>query len=660
MTAKDLKVQKVQDEQHKVLLKDTSRVIWFRLVIFFLLLLPLPSLMVHGAEWAGKKQAKRIREDVAQLAVGSSDVIRTFGGKRVLCEKYVVNRGDSVWKILHERVNGSVNQLIHWSKVMQEFNPEIVDPNIIYPGQRLLVPLGFLSQARSETVIPPGERRTKIYVVKPGDTLSTILLHRFNFPFHLVFNEAINAVKSLNPQIKDFDAIRPGQRLVIPLSLYTESIELAGATAPEEIGPSTAAQLQPLAPSAAEELSDKKKFEHPPSSKELTTSVRVSNERRVSSPIKEESIGVSPVTEITSHPEPDEKRIQVLGDAVVATVIGLGGKGDNRGIYFLPLQDQGQISFKLDHFPLLEFPSGERIFLDLNDRLPSSLEKAIRTDYQGLYGVVKVKKSDNFRSIWQRVIGQLTQMDLWNDSNPLLVHDPLEISVRGDWVLTYGQGRRIFVINLLRGAGERTDPALQTYLNDLGIRVVDVRLRGVQQRAFVTAPLNRRALNKIRKPVVSRSSSTPDLVEAFLEVLGQDYKRDASVPLDSGVQSGVTLSVMAGFYFQRNGNFHLIDFHRLSPPIISLLREWHLRVLVIDPTSTSDQVFKAMIEHLKFSTNSSYSFSVSAREPERNILVRCPGDLIKDGSHSYLLTPISFPDSLTDFLYRNGVRVLSY
>ena len=160
--------------------------------------------------------------------------------------------------------------------------------------------------------------------------------------------------------------------------------------------------------------------------------------------------------------------------------------------------------------------------------------------------------------------------------------------------------------------------------------------------------------------MVCRSSSPPDLVEAFLEVLGQEYKRDASVPLDSGANRGITLSVMAGFYFQRDGDYHLIDFHRLSPSIISLLKEWHLRVLVIDPRSTTDQVFKAMIEHLKLNVSNSYTFSVSAREPERNILVRCPGNLVTDGSQSYLLTPVSFPHSLTEFLYRNGVRVLSY
>jgi LysM repeat protein len=652
--------QKVKDLQHKVLTKETARVTCLRRVIVPLLVVLLPSLVVYGAGWAGKKQVKRNREDFPQLAVGSSDVIKTYRGKPVLCEKYVVNRGDSVWKILRQRIDGTLGQMKHWSNVMQEFNPEIVDPNIIYPGQHLLVPLGFLSQARAETVLPPGEGKTRIYVVEPGDTLSTILRYRFNIPFRLVFNEAINEVKSLNPHVKDFDAITPGQRIVIPLSLSTGSADLAGTRVPGETGTSAAAQLQAPAPPATNELSDGQEFEPSPRSNEPTTTVQASNQRPVSSAVAEESIAASPVVANPSHPGPGEKRLQVLGESVGATVIGLGGKADNKGSYFLPLPNQGQISFKLEHFPLLEFPSGERIFLDLGDRLPSSLEEAIRANYKGLYEVVKVKESDNFASIWQRVIAQLTQMNLWNDSDPFLVHNPLEIFVRGDWVLTYGQRPQVFVINLLRSPEERTDPALQAYLSDEGIRVVDVQLREEQQLPFVSAPLNRRAFNKIRKPVVCRSSSPPDLVEAFLEVLGQEYKRDASVPLDSGANRGITLSVMAGFYFQRDGDYHLIDFHRLSPSIISLLKEWHLRVLVIDPRSTTDQVFKAMIEHLKLNVSNSYTFSVSAREPERNILVRCPGNLVTDGSQSYLLTPVSFPHSLTEFLYRNGVRVLSY
>ncbi len=644
--------------------KDTLRVIWYRKVIFPLLPVLFTSLIVHGAETARNARARVPRKDAAQLAVGRSDVIRTFKGKQVLCEKYLVEKGDSVWQILHQRINGSVSQIIHWSKVLHEFNPEIVDPNVIYPGQSLLVPLGFLSQAEADTQIGPRERRTKIYVVMPGDTLSGILRYRFHFPVHLVFNEAINEVKSLNPQIKDFKRIRPGQHLIIPLSMATTSAELNRSAAAEEVTATTIDQSKSMAPLATEQPNGKQGFERSPSSAELITSVRISNEKRASSAVQEESTKSFPMTRILSHLEPNEKRIQVLAEAITATVTALGGQCFNKGVYSLPLKGQGEIILNSNRFPMLKLPTGESIFLDLNDRLPDNLEKAVQAIWDGRYHFINVRETDNFRSILQRVIEKTTMMEIRAVNDPLFIHEPLNVSIRGDWILTYSKPplleRKIIVVNLLKNEQERTDPALQTYLDGLGIKVVDVQLRGQLEPARIFVPVVEKAFKNTGKPVVPRSRSAPDAVEAFLKLLGQEHNRDASVRLDSEDHRGIRVTVKAGFYFQRNGNFHLIDFHQLSPPIINLLREWRLRVLVVDPGFSSAQVFKAMMDHMNFDTNSSYSFFVSSREPKRNIHLGFPGDLIKDVSGSYFLTPMSSPPSLTEFLHRNGVRVLSY
>jgi len=189
---------------------------------------------------------------------------------------------------------------------------------------------------------------------------------------------------------------------------------------------------------------------------------------------------------------------------------------------------------------------------------------------------------------------------------------------------------------------------------------VDVQLRGQLEPARIFVPVVEKAFKNATKPVVTRSRSAPDAVEAFLKLLGQEYNRDVHVRIDTEVHKGFTVTVIAGFYFQRNGNFHLIDFRRLSPSILNFLEKSRFKVLVVDPDWKANQVFIAMMKHMSLNANSSYNLSVSTREPMRNIQLSIPGDLIRDGKRGYLLTSLPVPASLRDFLSRKGVRVLSY
>ncbi|MDA8335822.1 MAG: LysM domain-containing protein [Peptococcaceae bacterium] len=76
-------------------------------------------------------------------------------------------------------------------------NPQIKDPNTIYPGQTVYVPAGGGHHA------PPSH----FYVVQKGDTMSSIA-DRYGL--------SVDALIKANPQIKDPDTIYPGQVIYIP------------------------------------------------------------------------------------------------------------------------------------------------------------------------------------------------------------------------------------------------------------------------------------------------------------------------------------------------------------------------------------------------------------------------------------------------------------
>ncbi|MBE3580967.1 MAG: LysM peptidoglycan-binding domain-containing protein [Thermoanaerobacteraceae bacterium] len=103
---------------------------------------------------------------------------------------YIVQSGDTMFNIA-ARFGISLDDLI-------EANPHIADPDLIFPGQILCVPL------KDRKACPHGF----IYVVRPGDTLFEIARR---------FGVSVERIVAANLQITDPNVIFPGQRICIPL-----------------------------------------------------------------------------------------------------------------------------------------------------------------------------------------------------------------------------------------------------------------------------------------------------------------------------------------------------------------------------------------------------------------------------------------------------------
>lgn len=635
--------------------------------ICFVVLALVVVFFVQGPELVHNAKARSTGEDTTETGSLCVDIIRTFKSAQVLCEKYIVRKGDSIWKVLLDRFQGPISQIRYWSKALQSFNPEVSDLNRIYPGQELLVPVGFLAATQAQEQVKAAEPQTRIYEVKAGETVTGILRHRFHFPEHLVFNEALNQLKQLNPQLKDLNQIRPGQRLIIPSSGSVGSLPAVDPGAVREAAATGALSPEFEQPPAfaVEEFEGEQVSRRASGTGEVIIDAQRSPEARDGTEVEEGTSDHAHETGRSSGIMAEERRFQASTDAVMAVVVALGGRVQNSGLHFLPLDGQVQITLESNSVPVLEFPGGERILLDLSDRIPASLEEAIGANWGRRYRVVRPREISDFHSLWQRMIEQLAHMNLWTHGNPLLVHEPLEIAIRGDWVLIASgpehRGRKVFVINVLKGDEERTDPALQTYLDGLGIRVIDVQMRGELERALVSAPLNERA-SAINHPVlvVRSSRSAQEGVAKFLDLLGQKYQRDVKVSLHPQHQEDVSVTVKAGFYFQRRGNVHMVDFGSLAPPMLRFLQEQGVKVLVVDHRWSSVELFRAMMEHLNLNAESSYDFFVSTREPMRNIWLSLAGYLIRENDQSYLITSVPVKTSLAEFLNRKGIRVLSY
>lgn len=115
---------------------------------------------------------------------------------------YIVMRGDTL-KALANRFGTTMDVLL-------SLNRDITNANVIYEGQRMVVPSG----SGVPTTPPPASGQ--VYTVQKGDTLRKIADR---------FNTTVDAILRVNPQIGNPNLIYTGQVINLPAGLSTYIVQ---------------------------------------------------------------------------------------------------------------------------------------------------------------------------------------------------------------------------------------------------------------------------------------------------------------------------------------------------------------------------------------------------------------------------------------------------
>jgi LysM repeat protein len=121
-------------------------------------------------------------------------------------DTYLVVRGDTL-KSLANRFGTSVDTLL-------SLNKSITNVNLIYEGQRLVVPSGRGVPVPPPTNPPPANGQ--LYYAQSGDTLRKIAAK---------FNTSVDAILRVNPQITNPNVIYVGQAISIPAGVSTYAVQ---------------------------------------------------------------------------------------------------------------------------------------------------------------------------------------------------------------------------------------------------------------------------------------------------------------------------------------------------------------------------------------------------------------------------------------------------
>ncbi len=152
----------------------------------FVTQMTVPTYAAIGSQWA--VQASVPNQNISDVS-GIFQVTGIPNTGNVI--SYTVQRGDTLREIAN-RYGTTVNAIL-------AYNPQITNPNLIYPGQVLAVPVG-------NTGGIPNTGSTVTYTVQRGDTLREIAN---------LYGTTVNSILALNPQITNANLIYPGQVLTI-------------------------------------------------------------------------------------------------------------------------------------------------------------------------------------------------------------------------------------------------------------------------------------------------------------------------------------------------------------------------------------------------------------------------------------------------------------
>jgi len=162
------------------------------------------------------------REDTAYISFERAGVSRHH------TDPYIVKKDEHLFEIIRKKYNVSARDIYRILELVKSVNPQLKNMNVIYPGQKLLLPRKRSSSVASAERPLSGKPSAKKddsgvmkYVVRRGDQISEII-HGFGNSYGEIY-KVLRLVKRLNPEVKNFDRIYPGQTLIFPSATRKEA-----------------------------------------------------------------------------------------------------------------------------------------------------------------------------------------------------------------------------------------------------------------------------------------------------------------------------------------------------------------------------------------------------------------------------------------------------
>ncbi len=468
-----------------------------------------------------------------------------------------------------------------------------------------------------ETVDLPVER----YVLLPGKHLANILRDKYNIPDHLIFNEYLNLIKEINPDVKDLNNIEDNKILLIPLNLppknkkYRILIKESG----EIVRDTPEIKVQKKLPTPAISKPEKK----------LTV----------------ENVNLNRILKYGLTPLIDES----------------GGTLQLEGTHDFPDFEGSQLSLDTAAYPIIKFENNATIIVDYQSRLPVEIKEVIQSNWDN-YKIFPSGKGQELESVLDQLIKEMSFYKVVKQGEPLIRGHDVLVKTMGDW-LVYPDisTNKVLVINVIHTPEQKALTPIRNYLEGLAVKLVDIDIFEESEEDILSTGQDSEEVTA--SPEISKIDFTDKLafIDTLLELAGQDCSQNMPISVYSRENSGLALNVTIDRTFVKNGKKHLIYLKNKSPKLLGILKKQGFPLLKLTADQDSVTTIKKLFDFLKVSYQSPIiSFSASKSDKESNIWINIPGLFFETEGEKFLLTHIRLHPALISFLEEKGVQPTIY
>ena len=558
---------------------------------------------------------------VASAVLYKRYIVRQDGGVDILCDPYVVQNNDYVFKLFRQRGEIAEKDFPEFLEIFKRLNPQVPNVNQILPGQHIYIPLKklardtLLDQASGVVTIPFVtisnlyefiKNYSNQHTVQNGEFISRLIAQKFGNYGTSSYEQGAALFKILNPTLKDPNRIFPGQRILLPdpslrnqpwySSLFDSSGRLSADFQYRTTTEPAPATPQPL---VAKDTDEK------PSS-------------------------------------PFNKVAQILN-----------GKLLQRGVYYFPRKGAADFKLDLSRSPIIELKEGIRI-LFLKDQMVTADLNLIESFWKNK-DLIPVSSQGSMEEIFDSVFGKMEQ----NPKKQVSFTDRgLEVDVQARWILARpdqdNKGTRYICINLIEHPNERTPDSVSGYLEKKGIIVEDIlhqnptdgdTLQGFQEEnsAEDIIPIN--ALNP------------KAFVKNLLMALGARYVENVKITFP---YVGIQVEATANLISTHHGKDLFVDFEDLYGDAIRTIEKTGVTIIQIKKQNSLRQIIEKLLTAMEENYTVDPTFFASKRPEAFNTAMTIPGFLLekKGYPNKTLLAAVPLHTGIIEFLKKQGVNVI--
>ena len=433
---------------------------------------------------------------------------------------YKVQDGDTLWKIFLKDFEAKSEDMPYLYKQFRELNPRIKDLNHILAGQKIIIPR-MPQQGREMSVKAASP---EVFVMKRGQHLAMVLREIYGLPDRLIFNEYLNLIRELNPEIEDLDHVEPGQKIKMPKvqdvigaaqraekpAEVVKTEEQKKPEEPEQEPISTKEEeiiaVQPPPPEDRAEISEvlilEKKEEPEPLKEQEDLVALQEKEAEVTQAVprdeqkQDSEIPIAQAPKVKPHQAPevsrqetqtdvpgikeskgdDEKRqraSRLVRNTLMPALTQMGGQQNDQGTYFMPMAGGSSISIDASEIPVMELDTGRRVILDVNNKISPEVKDLLEKTFPTCR-IISGPVND-LEEVMDSVLSVSGYFSINKDAGPLLVGEEEKVRFFGKWIVYKDFSRHnVFVVNILSDEDKRTPKTIQDYASRFGIDLIEL------------------------------------------------------------------------------------------------------------------------------------------------------------------------------------------